>query len=228
MPPGIIFQAGPGRTGGPRAPRVGPGAQTPRSLVSGSELDRQVRYAAPYGLRAGGAPPPPAGNSAEPGPRPRRAFLLSASGTSLPTPFYKLQTGLSRFRFASWICSPSLGAVAVGSGNAAIDTSHLGFRPIQKIATIHASSGLAGFYGTGTNNREVSRESSRDQFGCWRCALRRHVGTGIRDAHEQSRRCSERPRAEPKRALRVQSVPVPMATELLPRLSLRLWVVLRL
>jgi hypothetical protein len=88
------------------------------------------------------------------------------------------------------------------------------------------SSGLVGLYGTGTNNREVSRESSLDQFGRWRCALRRHVGTGIRDAHEQSRRCSERPRAKPKRALCVQSVPVPMATELLPRL--RLWVVLRL
>jgi hypothetical protein len=90
------------------------------------------------------------------------------------------------------------------------------------------SSGLAGLYGTGTNNREVSRESSLHQFGRWRCALRRHVGTGIRDAYEQCRRCSERPRAKPKRALRVQSVPVPMATELLPWLPLRLWVVLRL
>src|SRR5262245_3362675 len=87
---------------------------------------------------------------------------------------------------------------------------------------------LAGLYGTGTNNREVPRESSRDQFGCWRCALRHHVNTGIGDAHEQSRLCSERSHAGPKRALCVQSVRVPVATELLSPLRLRLSVILRL
>src|SRR5215471_1671816 len=122
----------------------------------------------------------------------------------------------------------SPGAAVVGSGAGAIDTSHLDFRPIQKIATIHASSGLAGLYGTGTNNWEVSRESSRDQFGCWRCALRHHVSTGMGDAHEQSRLRSERSHAGPKRALCVQSVRVPVATELLSPLRLRLSVVLRL
>jgi len=119
--------------------------------------------------------------------------------------------------------SPSPGAAVVGNRHLA-----MGFRPIQKIATIHASSGLAGVYGTGTNNREVSRESSRDQFGCWRCALRRHVSTGIGDAHEQSRLRSERSHAGPKRALCVQSVRVPVATELLSPLRLRLSLVLRL
>src|SRR5262249_51186848 len=73
--------------------------------------------------------------------------------------------------------------------------------------------------------REVSRESSLDRFGRWRGALRRHVGAGIGDAHHQSRRRGERSRAEPKRALRVQSVSLPVAAEL--RLSpaglLRLW-----
>ena len=90
------------------------------------------------------------------------------------------------------------------------------------------SSGLAVLYGTGTNNREVSRESSRDQFGCWRCALRHHVNTGMGDAHEQPRLRSERSHAGPKRALCVQSVRVPVATELLSPLRLRLPVVLRL
>ena len=122
----------------------------------------------------------------------------------------------------------SPGAAVVGSGAGAIDTSHLDFRPIQKIATIHASSGLAGLYGTGTNNWEVSRESSCDQLGCWRCALRHHVSTGMGDAHEQSRLRSERSHAGPKRALCVQSVRVPVATELLSPLRLRLSVVLRL
>src|SRR5262249_13828053 len=85
---------------------------------------------------------------------------------------------------------------------------------------------LAGLYGTGTNNREVSRESSRDQFGCWRCALRRRVGPGTGDAYGQSRHRSERSLA--KRALCVQSVRGPVATELLSPLRLRLSVVLRL
>src|SRR5262249_34229539 len=77
----------------------------------------------------------------------------------------------------------------------------------------------------GSSNREVSRESSLDGFGRWRCALQRHVGAGIGDAHQQPRRRGERSRAEPKRALRVQSVSLPVAAEL--RLSpaglLRLW-----
>src|SRR5262249_8105627 len=73
--------------------------------------------------------------------------------------------------------------------------------------------------------------SSHDQFGCQRCAVRRHVRAGIGNAHEQSRGCSERPRARPKRALCMQSVPVLGATELLPPfglLRLQLFVVLRL
>src|SRR5262249_9561624 len=37
---------------------------------------------------------------------------------------------------------------------------------------------------TRSSNREVSRESSLDRFGRWRCALRRHVGAGIGDAHQ--------------------------------------------
>src|SRR5215467_13905874 len=48
------------------------------------------------------------------------------------------------------------------------------------------------------------------------------------DAHEQSRLRSERSHAGPKRALCVQSVRVPVATELLSPLRLRLSVVLRL
>src|SRR5262249_15512123 len=91
-----------------------------------------------------------------------------------------------------------------------------------------ASPGLAGFFRDGQQQWEVSRESPRDQYGRRRRAVQRRIRAGIGDAHEQSRRRSERPRARPKRALRVQSVPVLVATELLPRLPLRLWVVLRL
>src|SRR5262245_11155324 len=90
------------------------------------------------------------------------------------------------------------------------------------------SVGVGGLFRDGHQRREVSGESPRDQYGRRRRALQRHIRAGIGDAHEQSRRCSERPRARPKRALRVQSVPVLVATELLPRLPLRLWVVLRL
>src|SRR5262249_18664549 len=93
--------------------------------------------------------------------------------------------------------------------------------------TVHVV-GVGGLFRDGHQRREVSGESPRDQYGRRRRALQRHVHGGIGDAHEQSRRCSERPRARPKRALRVQSVPVLVATELLPRLPLRLWVVLRL
>src|SRR5262249_44837663 len=57
----------------------------------------------------------------------------------------------------------------------------------------------------------------------WHGALRRHVGAGIGDAHGQSRRRGERSRAGPKRALRVQSVSMPVAAELrLPPVGL-LW-----
>src|SRR5262244_1443989 len=84
---------------------------------------------------------------------------------------------------------------------------------------------LGACFTTCSSNREVSRERSLDRFGRWRGALRRHVGAGIGDAHHQSRRRGERSRAEPKRALRVQSVSLPVAAEL--RLSpaglLRLW-----
>src|SRR5262245_49647194 len=84
---------------------------------------------------------------------------------------------------------------------------------------------LGACFTTCSSNREVSRESCLDRFGRWRGALRRHVGAGIGDAHHQSRRRGERSRAEPKRALRVQSVSLPVAAEL--RLSpaglLRLW-----
>jgi hypothetical protein len=40
----------------------------------------------------------------------------------------------------------------------AIDTSHLGFPPIQKIATIHASSGLI---------REIAIKGSERNCCCW-------------------------------------------------------------
>src|SRR5499433_951175 len=73
---------------------------------------------------------------------------------------------------------------------------------------------LGACFTTCSSNREVSRESSLDRFGRWRCALRRHVGAGIGDAHQQSRRRGERSRARPKRALRVQSVSLPVAAEL--------------
>src|SRR5262249_11520848 len=87
--------------------------------------------------------------------------------------------------------------------------------------TVHVV-GVGGLFRDGHQRQEVSGESPRDQYGRRRRALQRHVHGGIGDAHEQSRHCSERPRARPKRALRVQSVPVLVATELLPRL--RLWV----
>jgi hypothetical protein len=70
----------------------------------------------------------------------------------------------------------------------------------------------------------MSHESSRDQYGRRHRALQRHVRAGSGDAHDQSRRRSERPRAKPRRALCVQSVRVPVATELLPpERLLRLW-----
>src|SRR6516165_12447360 len=62
--------------------------------------------------------------------------------------------------------------------------------------------------------REVPRESSCHRFGRWRRALRRRVGPGIGDAYGQSRHRSERSRARSKRALRVQSVSMPVAAEL--------------
>src|SRR5215469_10006893 len=73
--------------------------------------------------------------------------------------------------------------------------------------------------------REVSRESSCHRFGRWRRALRRHLGLGIGDAYGQSRHRSERSRARSKRALRVQSVSMPVAAELRlpPGGLLRLW-----
>src|SRR5467141_1329592 len=81
--------------------------------------------------------------------------------------------------------------------------------------------GWRACYGTGTNNREVSRESTRDQSGCRRCAVRHHIRAGIDHAHEQSRGRSERPRAWPKRALSPPaSVPI---VQLLLRPLLRLW-----
>jgi len=51
--------------------------------------------------------------------------------------------------------------------------------------------GWRACYGTGTNNWEVSRESSRDQSGRRRCAVQRHVRAGSDHAHEQSRGRSE-------------------------------------
>src|SRR5260370_28902458 len=81
--------------------------------------------------------------------------------------------------------------------------------------------GWRACYGTGTNNREVSRESTRDQSGRRRCAVRHHVRAGIDYAYEQSRGRSERPRAWPKRALSPPaSVPI---VQLLLRPLLRLW-----
>src|SRR6266481_8628631 len=81
--------------------------------------------------------------------------------------------------------------------------------------------GWRACYGTGTNNREVSRESTRDQSGRRRCAVQHHVRAGIDHAHEQSRGRSERPRAWPKRALSLPaSVPI---AQLLLRPLLRLW-----
>src|SRR2546430_15318230 len=81
--------------------------------------------------------------------------------------------------------------------------------------------GWRACYGTGTNNREVSRESTRDQSGRRRFAVRHHVRAGIDYAHEQSRGRSERPRAWPKRALSPPaSVPI---AQLLLRPLLRLW-----
>src|SRR5262249_57236182 len=99
-------------------------------------------------------------------------------------------------------------------------------QPIQGVSRGRAASTLPGrlkrrtlwdlgaCFTTCSSNREVSRESSLDRFGRWRCALRRHVGAGIGDAHQQSRRRGERSRARPKRALRVQSVSLPVAAEL--------------
>src|SRR6266478_1898699 len=81
--------------------------------------------------------------------------------------------------------------------------------------------GWRACYGTGTNNREVSRESTRDQSGRRRFAVRHHVRAGIDYAHEQSRGRSERPRAWPKRALSPPaSVPI---VQLLLRPLKRLW-----
>src|SRR5258707_13495245 len=81
--------------------------------------------------------------------------------------------------------------------------------------------GWRACYGTGTNNREVSRESTRDQSGCRRCAVRHHIRAGIDHAHERSCCRSERPRAWPKRALSPPaSVPI---VQLLLRPLLRLW-----
>src|SRR5262249_674272 len=62
--------------------------------------------------------------------------------------------------------------------------------------------------------REGSRESSCHRVGRWRRALRRHLALGIGDAYGQSRHRSERSRARSKRALRVQSVSMPVAAEL--------------
>src|SRR5260221_2742611 len=93
-------------------------------------------------------------------------------------------------------------------------------RPLSVIASIPVR-GWRACYGTGTNNREVSRESTRDQSGRRRCAVRHHVRAGIDYAYEQSRGRSERPRAWPKRALSPPaSVPI---VQLLLRPLLRLW-----
>src|SRR5262249_26902983 len=73
-------------------------------------------------------------------------------------------------------------------------------RPLSVIASV-AVRGWRACYGTGTNNREVSRESPRDQCGRRRRAVQHHVRAGIGDADEQSCGRSERPRAWPKRAL---------------------------
>src|SRR5262249_35940243 len=83
---------------------------------------------------------------------------------------------------------------------------------------------LCACFTTCSNTREGSHESSCDRFGRWHGALRRHVGAGIGHAHGQPRGCGERSRAGPKRALRVQSVSMPVAAELrLPPVGLRLW-----
>src|SRR5215467_5363918 len=93
-------------------------------------------------------------------------------------------------------------------------------RPLSVIASV-AVRGWRACYGTGTNNREVSRESPRDQSGRRRCAVRHHVRAGIDHAYEPSRGRSERPRAWPKRALSPPaSVPI---AQLLLRPLLRLW-----
>src|SRR6266481_7436971 len=93
-------------------------------------------------------------------------------------------------------------------------------RPLSVIASMPVR-GWRACYGTGTNDREVSRESTRDQSGRRRCAVRHHVRAGIDHAHEQSRGRSERPRAWPKRALSLPaSVPI---AQLLLRPLLRLW-----
>src|SRR5262249_54192421 len=93
-------------------------------------------------------------------------------------------------------------------------------RPPSVIASVPVR-GWRACYGTGTNNREVSRESPRDQSGRRRCAVRHHVRAGIDHAYEPSRGRSERPRAWPTRALSPPaSVPI---AQLLLRPLLRLW-----
>src|SRR5262249_34446945 len=111
------------------------------------------------------------------------------------------------------------------------------YQPIQGVSRGHAAPTLSGrpkgrtlwhlgaCFTTCSSNREVAREGFIDRGCRWRGELRRHVCSGIGDAHHQSRRRGERSRAEPKRALPVQSVSLPVAAEL--RLSpaglLRLW-----
>src|SRR5262249_37759596 len=85
--------------------------------------------------------------------------------------------------------------------------------------------GLGACLTTCSNNRAVCRESPCHQFVRWHGALRRHFGSGIGDADGQSRRRGERSHPGPKRALRVQSVSMLVAAELLlpPAGLLRLW-----